>query len=84
MQQSNHRTLSHVIVHKAMRRIYCRHKNMMKKFTPSAKQHEFNNKNRIVCVWEARLVRAVSSNLTQPFLHVIPFLSYFLHLCIDE
>lgn len=57
---------------------------MMKKCTPSAKQHEFNNKNRIVCVWEAPLVKAVSLNLTQPFLHVIPFLSYFLHLCIDK
>ena len=58
-------------------------KKMVEKFAPSAKQQEFNHKNRIVCVWEARLVKAVTLNLTQPLLHVIPVLSYFLHLCID-
>lgn len=83
MQHSNHCTLSHVIVHMAMLRIYCWQK-MVEKCAPSAKQHEFNNKNRIVCVWEAQLFKAVTLNLIQLLLHVIPFLSYFLHLCIHK
>lgn len=55
-------------------------KKMMekKKCTPSAKQHEFNNKN-IICVWEALRVEAVAFNLTQPLPHVIRSPSYFLY-----
>lgn len=84
MQQSNHGALSDVIVHKECYAYAAGKEVWRQKFIRFSKVHKFNNKYRIVCMWEAQLVKAVSLNLTHPFSHVIPFLSYFLRPCIDK
>lgn len=89
MRQSNRDTLSDVIVHEE-RYAYTPGKEVLrggrgeeKKCVWCSQQHKFNNKNRIVCVWEAGLVKAVSLNLTHPYPHVIPF-SLALPACVHR
>lgn len=87
MQQSNHDTLSDVIVQEER----CAYTHSQKisirgrgECVRCFQQHKFNNENRIVCVWEAQLVKAVSLNLSHPYPHVIPVLSHFLPLCTEK
>lgn len=87
MRQSNHDTLSDVIVQEER----CAYTHSQKisirgrgECVRCFQQHKFNNENRIVCVWEAQLVKAVSLNLTHPYPHVIPVLSHFLPLCTEK
>lgn len=78
MQQSNHGALSDVM------------------HTLQAKTYEGKNvydvpnsinltiKTELFVCGKLSLVKAVRLNLTHPFPHVIPFLSYFLHLRVDK
>lgn len=91
MRQSNHDTLSDVIVQEERCAYTHSPKECFKKLSIRGRegarcfqQHKFNNENRIVCVWEAQLVKAASLNLTHPYPHVILLLSHFLPLCTAE
>lgn len=88
MRRSNHDTLSDVIVQEERCAYTHSQKISIRRGLGGRvrcfQQHKFNNENRIVSVWEAQLVKAVSLNLTHPYPHVIPVPAHFLPLCAGE